>query len=191
MKKHPYLLLLLIFLSSGLFNYAAAQEPNPTAGTFTFERKGKTYTAKEVEGNIIMPASKKNIYFMLSTSIIVDGKTIDLAIHFRNQDDLVAGKAYTLVGKLGTDAGKPRHILYVESADNDEDGAKAISCGSDTGTLTFSTLTLAGKKAIISGGFQFKGKNNNDHANAEKEISVKGDFNKLEIRYISSSMFKP
>ncbi len=190
MKNHPYLWLFIALFTFGSLQ-VAAQDPNPSAGSLTFERKGKTYAAKTVEGNIIMPAHKKNIYFLLTTSIEVDGKMIDLAIHFRNQDELVAGKTYTLVGKLGTDDQKPRHILYIESVDNDEDGAKTISCGSDTGTLTLSALTISGNKAIISGSFEFKGKNGNDNPNAEKEIAVKGNFNKLEIRYISSAMFRP
>lgn len=193
--------ILCLLLVSGLLSFSFINHPNPIlpkkyaakpSSSFTFERKGKTYTSTEVEGNIIMPETKKNIYFLLSTELKTDGKDIMLGIHFRNQDDLVTGKAYTLSGngKLENDDKKPRTILYSEFVEGASDESKTIASGSESGTLTFSTITVSGQKAIISGKFEFKGKNDNDDPNAEKEITIKGSFSNLEIRYISSTMFK-
>lgn len=195
MKNKSYFLALaaLLSLGFGTLPKPSSAPENKTglaqsAGTYTIECKGKTYKATAVEGNIIMPPSKKNIYFLMSTEIRTAGKIVRLDIHFRNQDDFTVGKTYT-IGKIEDDGQHPRTMLYSESVPSGEEGDEEvqIAANSDTGTFTLTAMKVSGQDVILSGKFEFKGKNDIN----EETVTVKGTFANTVLKYISSDMYRP
>ncbi|MBA9074879.1 hypothetical protein GGR22_003056 [Flavobacterium gossypii] len=195
MKNKSYFLALLglislsfILLPEGTPKTKKTSSIVQSAGIYTIECKGKTYKATVVEGNVIMPPKKKNIYFLMSTEIRTGGKIVRLDIHFRNQDDFTAGKTYTL-GKIEGDDEHPRTMLYSESVPSGSEGDEEvqIAASSETGTFTLTAMKVSGQQVTVSGKFEFKGKNDIN----EESITVKGTFANTQLRYISSEMYRP
>lgn len=192
MKSLAYFLLSLSILffrnsnSCGLL--PSKPEKQLTTSSYTIERKGTSYTATNTKGCITRPVTQMNSYFMLSADFVGNGKNITVAIYLRNQDDLTVGKMYSLSGNgnLGKDSRKPRTILYVEFERNATDESKTITSGSESGTLVFTALHIVKNKAIVSGRYEFQGKNDNSLGN-EKEVSVKGRFTNIEVKLNESN----
>lgn len=191
MKSPTYFILVLSILFFGFINphplVPSRSQKQHAASSYVIERKGMSYSAGRIEGSITRPLAQTNSYFLLSADFVGNGKNITVAIYFRNQDDLIVGKPYSLSGNgnLAKDSRKPRTILYVEFESNAQNALKTITTGSESGTLVFSAINIAGKKAIVSGRFDFKGKNDNSKGD-ENEVSIKGRFTNVAIEFNAS-----
>lgn len=185
--------LILLFISM-LWYGAATAQPAALGGTITFEQNGKQYTAKNISGTVL---TGKDNNAILTLNFSVDEKEREVGVRFylRKMGELKAGTTALakMDNKVNPNFGVFSNIPPGDADANDHNAgtgtAKDISADSEKGSFTISNVTVNGNQVILSGSFEFAGKNSVEEG-TEKNITVKGNFSKVSIKAIGPHLLK-
>ncbi|WP_315817464.1 hypothetical protein [Paraflavitalea speifideaquila] len=165
------------------------------SGEFVIEYKGKKYVATERNGTATIGADKKAFVFIVG-DCMEGKKSFRLQFNFYPMPNAFKlGKYELTTCENHTD----RHlkdgcviVSYGTLADNDNEAPPQLPGDlagvSETGSVTFTTIKTnqPDKTALITGSFEFTGKNDVDYS-TEKTFSIKGTFKNLEVTYADLS----
>jgi len=182
MKIKTILTYVFVLMFSGLT--AAFAQTGPNSGVVSFQQNGKAYTAKVTNGHALIGADKKAI-FGLNCSLEQDGRLLNLMIDLKKMGEFKPGK--TALSTMG-DKVVANFAVFSDTGDG-EASPKDITADAETGTFTLTTVELKGSIAIISGSFEFSGKNSIEEG-AEKNISIKGSFENVQVRCLGPNLLK-
>lgn len=182
----------LVLLFSVTTMASAQMKLNP--GVVSFQQNGKSYTAKVTNGHAMIGMDKKAI-FGLNCSVEQDNRLLSVSIDIKKMGEFKPGKIR--LGKMD-DQELGNFAVFINTGDgnadpNDPDtGAaspKDVSADAETGSFTLTAVQIQGSTAVISGSFEFSGKNSIEEG-AEKNISVKGSFANVQVRCLSPNLLK-
>ena len=185
---------LLLFISLIVLHGKTFAQPAASGGTISFEQNGKQYTAKNISGTVALGKDNNGI---LTLNCAVDDKEREVSIKFylRKLGELKPGKI--ALAKMDNKA-NPNFGLFINTPPGDGDSndhdagagtAKDVSADSEKGSFTISSVSTNGNQVVLSGSFEFSGKNSIAEG-AEKNITVKGTFNKVSLRAFSPHLLK-
>lgn len=185
--------LTLLILSILWYGTAVAQ-PAALGGSITFEQNGKQYTAKNISGTVLV-GKDNNAILTLNCSVDEKEREVGVKFYLRKMGELKAGTIALakIDNKTNPNFGVFSNIPPGDADANDHNAgagtAKDISADSEKGSFTISTVTVSGNQVILSGSFEFTGKNSVEEG-AEKNITVKGNFSKVSIRTLGPNLLK-
>lgn len=182
MKINHILTCVIVLMFSGLA--VGFAQTGPRSGLVSLQQNGKAYTAKVTNGHALIGADKKAI-FGLKCSLEQDGRLINLMIDLKKMGEFKPGKT---VLSLMADQAVANFAVFSDTGDG-EASSKDITADAETGTFTLTTVEVKGNIAIISGSFEFSGKNSIEEG-AEKNISVKGSFENVQVRCLGPNLLK-
>lgn len=182
MKIKTVLTYVGVLMFSGLSVAFAQTGIHP--GAVSFQQNGKAYTAKVTNGHVLIGTDKKAI-FGLKSSLEQDGRLLNLMIDLKKMGEFKPGK--TVLSTMD-DKAVANFAVFSDTGDG-EASAKDITADSETGTFSLTAVEIKGNIAVISGSFEFSGKNSIEEG-AEKNIAIKGSFTDIQVRCLSPNMLK-
>ena len=153
-------------------------------GVLSFQQNGKAYTAKVTNGHVLIGTDKKAI-FGLKSSLEQDGRLLNVMIDLKKMGEFKPGK--TVLSTMD-DKTVGNFAVFSDTGDG-EASAKDITADAETGTFTLTAVEVKGNIAVISGNFEFSGKNSIEEG-AEKNIVIKGSFEQVQVRCLSPNLLK-
>lgn len=164
-------------------------------GEFIIEYKGKKYIATEKDGTATIGADKKAFIFF-------SGENLTGKVSFRLQFNFYPLPSAFKPGKYALTTTKDHMddhhkdgcviVSYATMAENTDEAPPQLPSDlagdSEAGSVTFTNITMddANKTALLSGNYEFTGKNDLDYS-TDKTFSIKGSFKNFEVTYANLS----
>ncbi|NQX40653.1 hypothetical protein SAMN05421820_10457 [Pedobacter steynii] len=182
MKIKTIFTYVFVLMFSGL-SVAFAQS-GVNSGLVSFEQNGKAYTTRQTNGHAMIGLDKKAI-FGLRCSLEQDGRLLNVMIDLKKMGEFKPGK--TVLSTMD-DKAVANFAVFSDTGDG-EASTKDITADSKTGTFTLTAVEVKGNIAVVSGSFEFSGKNSIEEG-AEKNIAIKGSFENVQVRCLSPNLLK-
>ncbi len=176
---------LILFISFIALHAKTFAQPAASGGTINFEQNGKHYTAKNISGTAVVGKDNNGI-LTLNFSVADKEREVSVKFYLRKLGELKPGTI--ALAKMDNKA-NPNFGLFANTPPGDADSndhdagagtAKDVSADSEKGNFTISSVSTSGNQVVLSGSFEFSGKNSIAEG-AEKNITVKGTFSKVSL----------